>query len=176
MPFTVDDGPPDIDAVHVWTPAAGASPPALNSWDITAPAWPRIRLEQITGWRSLPEADDNRQPRTTTHGEFSYPGMMLGKTLVYEGAVRALDWISLKGPVNGMNQGFGERSTEGLMTVTPFSWIGGPVWVFTARVLSLDFDPKPDYVSSAPEPLSWGFALTLRMSDPYFYTSGTPYL
>jgi hypothetical protein len=175
MAYTAADGPPDLDGVHVWTPATGSAPPALNFWDVTAPAWPRIRLEQITGWRSLPEADDNRQPRTTTHGEFPYPGMMLGKTIVYEGQVRAKEWVTIKAPVHGMNQGFGERSLEGLMTITPFSWIGGVVWTFHARVLSLDFDPKPEYVP-APEPIRWGFALTLRMSDPYFYTGGVKYL
>lgn len=176
MAYTVADGPPDIDAVHVWTPAVGSAPPALNSWNVLAPSWPRIRLEQITGWRSLPDADDNRSPRTSSDGEFTWPGRMLGKTLVYEGAVRAQSWVTLKAPVNSMVLGFSERSSEGLMTVTPFSWIGGPVWTYNARVISLDFDPKPEYIPSAPEILSWGFALTLRMSNPYFTTDDEPYL
>lgn len=176
MPYTIADGPPDIDGTHAWAPAVGSAPPTLNDWNVLAPTWPRVRIEQITGWRSLPDADDNRDPRTTTHGEFPWPGMMLGKTIVYEGAVRALSWLTLKAPVNSMVLGFGERSQEGVMTVTPFSWIGGTVWTYSARVISLDFDPKPDYLPNAPEVLSWGFALTLRMSDPYFYADGDPYL
>lgn len=172
MPFTIADGPPGIDATHAWAPGSGSAPPVLNAWDIMAPTWPRIRIEQITGWRSLPDADDNRSPRTSDHGEFIWPGKMLGKTVVYEGEVRTLDWQTLRLPVNQMLQGYSERSLPGVMTVTPFAWIGGPVWTYNARVVSLDFDPKPEYIPGMTEALRWGFSLTMRMHDPYFY-SGT---
>lgn len=176
MAYTTADGPPDIDAVHAWDPATGSAPPALNAWDVTAPSWPRNRIEQITGWRSLPESDDNRQPRTAADGEVVYPGRLLGKTVVYEGSVRALTWVTLKAPVNAMVLGYADKSGEGVMTVTPFTWIGGPVWTYSARVISLDFDPKPEYEPGAPEPLRWSYVLTLRMSDPHFYSGETGYL
>jgi hypothetical protein len=175
MAYVVADGPPGIDAVHSWAPASGTGA-SLNFWDVTAPAWPRVRIEQITGWRSLPESDDNREARTLQGGEIVYPSLLLGKTIVYEAEVRALDWVTLNGVQNTMVQAFGNMSDEGTMTVTPFSWIGGPVWTYTARCTALDFEPKPTLERNAVEPLRWPFAVTLRMSDPHFYTGGVAYL
>jgi hypothetical protein len=180
MAYTTADGPPDVDASHAWAPFSGTgvtmnAPMTLTGTQPT-PGASRIMIEQITGWRSLPESDDNRAERTYGEGEIVFPGLLKGKTLVYEGQVRALDWTGLKGPANSMVLGFSNMSDEGVMTVTPHSFIGGPVWTYSARVLSLEFDPKPEVLLGAPEPFRWAFQLNLRMSDPRFYTGGSGYL
>jgi hypothetical protein len=178
--YDVTYGPPDLDATHLWTPASGPTVTLGYEMPLTSgrlvPPSSRIRIEQITGWRALPEAEDNRQPRTFGDGEITYPGKLLGKTLVYEGHALSVDWAGLKPLAQSMMLAFANMSDEGVMTVTPFEFIGGVVWTYSARVTGLTFDPKPEYLGTVHDALQWGFQLTLRMSDPHFYNDGDPYV
>jgi hypothetical protein len=183
MPYAVEHGPPDLDAIHTWTPATGqGAPPSLNDVraGLTAAtrSWPEIELHEIQGWRDLPDMQDNREGRTASIGDMPYPARTLGKTLVYKGAVIALDRLSLRETVNAIVQGFGDPDTgehpEGEMTVTPWAVPGGIVWTFTARVMGLAWDPAWNLEDDGF--FGVGFTLTLRMSDPLFYTSAVGYL
>ena len=169
MPYTAADGPPSHDATHAWSPATGPAPPTLNDQTVN----PRIVFGVeggITGWRVLPEADDNREARTTTDGEIPYPGKKLGKTIVYEMTVYGDTLQAVSAVQTSMLNGYGDMSGLGTMTVTPYPHIGGVTWQFQARVLSLDFDNRPEWRKELAQPWRWGFALSLRMMNPFFYT------
>lgn len=178
MSYTVDDGPPDLTAVHGWSPATGGAPPAINQQGGTnPPTMPWVRLLGITGWRSLPENEDLRDARTFGDGEIPYPSRKLGKTLVYELRVEARTVQSVQRCMTAVQRGFGDMNGEGQMTITPYGSFGGGVtWTYRARVM--DFEPGSVWAfwPQRYEHFTWEAALTLRMSDPYFYSGGVGYL
>lgn len=179
MTYVASDGPPSVDAKHEWDPATGTAPPALNAWTADPITFPFIKVEQIQGWRSAPEADDNREPRSYGPGEIAIPGELLGKTIVYELEVQANTRETCLGTVTSLLNGFGDRSGLGTMTVTPFASIGGVVWMYQARVLDFDADPLWTHNPAQTGAWRWAVRLHLRMLDPYFYTpnlAGTGYL
>lgn len=178
MAYTAEHGPPDVDGTHAWTPFVGTPPPVLNDQS----TWPRTRFmpdgDAITGFRALPESDDNREPRTNFDGEVGYPGRKVGKTLAYEMEVVSDSLQGLRFVQTGILNGFQDMSRLGLMTITPFAYIGGVVWQYKARVLSCEFDAKPVWDERAIDLIgggrmaawTWPFHLSLRMLDPFFYT------
>lgn len=190
MTYVAADGPPDVDAKHAWAPATGSTPPVINNWTADPVTLPYVGLQRISGWRDGADADDNREARTNDDGEIPYPGRLLGKTISYEGTVAAATREALAGQVTGLLNGYGDRSGLGTMTVTPFSSIGGVVWQYQARVLSVQFDPEPEFTAASGQrellPVigalgAWrrGYILSLRMTNPRFYTptlAGTGYL
>jgi hypothetical protein len=176
MPWLVADGPPMLTATHEWVPYGGGSI-VLNDQATNPPTLPFVRILQITGWRSLPESEDNRQPRTFTAGEIVYPSLTNGKTMTYECRVEAATVQTVDSLMTQTMRAFSDMSNEGGMVVTPYSSFGsGDVWNFNARVISFDPDPIWDYDDQRRAHFYWGFALSLRMSDPHFYTGGVGYL
>lgn len=178
MAYVAADGPPDLDATHAWAPATGSAPPTINDQGGTdPPTFPWIKIvKPISGWRALPESDDNRAPRTAGPGEITYPGEKLGKTVVYECEIRAKTRQSAMSTMTALLNGYGDTDGEGTMTVTPYASVGGVVWTYEARVLSLVPDVEFGYSPHRAWQWAWGFQLNLRMSDPLFYTGGTGYL
>lgn len=125
---------------------------------------PRIEIDRITGLWSLPEADDNRAPRTAQDGEIVYPSFRRGKTITYTGRVIAATALSLRALQMGFLGAFGERSDEGTMVM---SHSGAPSYYYIARVLALDMDEEQTFSQdSVPSPFQRGFDLSLRMSHP----------
>lgn len=179
MAYEVQDGPPDLEAVHQWDPGGtefNAAPWPINRQELKDTGFPWIKLLGITGWRALPESDDNREPRTLIHGEIAYPGKLLGKTVVYECQIRATTkQLVLRGLTAAVN-GFGEKGILGVMTVTPYASIGGPTWTYNARVLDLTHDNAPTWSRKFVDAWRIGFSLSLRMTDPFFFAEGNPYL
>ena len=180
MAYVAADGPPDIDATHAWAPATGTAPPVLNDQarGATGPATlPWVRIASIDGWRDLPEIDDRRAPKTVGDGEIDYPSRTLGKTVVYVCQVRGQTKEQTRGRLSAIIAGYGlSLSAKGTMTVTPYAAVGGPAWTFQARTLAIDSDSAWTYVAGGWGPYRWGFTLSLRMSDPRFYTGGVGYL
>jgi hypothetical protein len=178
MTYVTGDGPPDIDATHAWAPVTGTAPPTLNVAGAggAAPVLPWIKVRAIDGWRDFPETIDNRAGRTFGVGEIAYPARVLGKTVVYQCEVQAATRESARGTLSLAIAGFGlSMSDEGTMTVTPFTVPGGPAWTYTGRVIALDSDSTFTKLSGVWGPFRWGFTLSIRMSDPRFYTGGVGY-
>ncbi len=178
MAYSVLHGPPAMDAFHEWAPATGTAPPVINDTNTEQPEFPRIVLERPpAGWRSLPELTDNRAPRTFSAGEITYPSRRLGKTLVYECTLQCNDdREDFLLEQNAIVQGFADQDDEGVMTVTPWPVPGGVVWTYSARVLDLQFDPEWTLDGEREIVYSWGFVLTLRLSEPLYYTGGNGYV
>lgn len=177
MAYVANDGPPDIDAKHAWVPAAGTSPPVLNDPGAGGPPpLPWVKVTAIDGFRDMPEMVDNRAPRTFGAGEITYPARVLGKTLVYQCEIRAASRESVRGTLSALLRGYyASRSDEGTMTITPYTIPGGVVWTYTARCLAIDADSSFSLARGVWGPYRWGLTISLRMSDPLFYTGGTGY-
>ena len=178
MAYVATDGPADLDATHAWAPATGSAPPTLNVSGVggVAPVLPWIKVTSVDGWRDLPETVDNRAARTFGAGEIAYPARVLGKTLVYQLEIRAATRESVRGTLTACLNGFGTDTNEGTMTVTPFTVPGGVTWTYAGRVTALDSDSAFTYSSGLWGPFRWGLTVTIRMSDPHFYTGGVGYL
>jgi hypothetical protein len=181
MAYTASHGPPLKDATHQWDPPTTSNPPVINDVQREPLVLPQIELLRCTGWRDLPDLVDNRAPRTVGVGEMLYPPRYTGKTLVYEcemqagpddttGAARE----SLLAMQMSLVAGFGDRDSEGVMTVTPWAAPGGVTWTYSALVTDLKFDPEWKLDANDVITYRWEFSLTLRMSDPHFYTGSPP--
>jgi hypothetical protein len=176
MAYDPSHGPPALDATHQWDPATVSNPPALGDTHREPIVLPQIEIVGITGWRDLPEMIDNRAPRTFGVGEVPYPPRFTGKTLVYECEMQADDRLDLMVMQMSLVTGFGDRDVEGAMTVTPWPAPGGVAWTYSALVTDLKFDPAWKLDGESQIQYRWGFTLTLRMSDPRFFTGGVGYL
>lgn len=182
MAYTAAHGPPALDAVHTWAPPTATAPPALGDTQREPIVLPQIQVLRITGLRGLPEFVDNRVARTLGMGEIPLPSRTTGRTLVYECEVQTgpddLTGVAredLLAAQNALIVGFGDRDTEGVMTITPWAAPGGVVWTYSARATDLQFDPEWKLDAQTVIAYRWGFSLTLRMSDPLFYTGGVGY-
>ena len=178
MAYVAADGPPDIDATHAWVPATGSAPPTLNVAGTggNPPVLPWVKVLGIDGWRDAPEIVDNRAARTFGVGEIAYPARMLGRTVVYQLEARAVSRESVRGAVSACMTGFMTNMSEGTMTVTPFTVPGGVVWTYTGRVIALDADSTFTKAAGVWGPFRWGLTVTIRMSNPLFYTGAVGYL
>lgn len=177
MPWTLANGPPETNAIHLWTPSASSSavaPPAINDPGGAFPAnLPWIKLLRVNGYRKAPEKEDNREGRTYGVGEMMYPPRVLGKTLGYELEARSNTDQECAQLVTACLNGFYVGDVEeGTMTVTPFASIGGNAWTYSAAVI--DVDPGEGFTFSRKRRgyFRWRFTIALRMSDPVFYTTG----
>ena len=160
MPTAIADGPGGLECVH-----------QVNGLDLGEQAsFPRYKLDRITGLFSLPEADDDRRPRTAMIGEVTYPSYPRGKTIVYEGRVQSSDLQELREMSTALRSACGERSLELPVYITPDAAWGADHWGYYGRVMQLDMDEE-QIVSplDARGPYQRRFTLGLRMSDPRFY-------
>lgn len=172
MPYTTDHGVPDIDATHAWTPVTGPTPPVINDHGN-----PWIKLLGAPGMHDGPESDDNREPRTIQDGEIVYPGFKLGRTFTLNCEAQAENELDMRLMLTTARRGFTFNMVdEGLMTVVPYSGVGGPTWTYHARVIA--FDPADDFTWERNRvwKFRWPFAITLRMSDPLYYSSSVGYV
>lgn len=178
MPWVTANGPPPPHVLtHMWTPGSGPSPPVLgDKGDVSPAELPYVKVLSVKGWRSSPEIEDNRDPRTAGEGEFPYPIRVLGKPLVYKCEVWAENIWDVTTLINQCALGFTtNQSDEGVMTLEPYSGYGGTVWTFGARVIDFDPDEEHNHSWHRVGKFRWGFLLSLRMSNRLFYTGGVGY-
>lgn len=167
-PFTTTHGIVELVSVWAFTPASGPTPPAINDHGTS---W--IKLESAPGLHDAPEADDNRDARTTEDGEITYPGYKLGRTFSLKGTIYANNEHELYALLTPLRRGYTTNMVdEGSFTVTPYSGIGGPVWNLSVRVLGFHPDEIFTHNRGREFPYRWGFELVFRQSDPLFYSGG----
>lgn len=158
---------PGLDARQTWDDAF-----TLNRWtdDAGAELWPRVLIDEIEGWRSRPDAEDNRDPAIGRIGEIPRRGQLRGKSLTYKGRVEALSATELEGYADEFEAAFCHTETGRMVGTTH------PLRPHQAAVV---FEAEPTGFD-CPEELTYGphhenrgfgrpFVLTLRMSDPRFY-------
>lgn len=168
-PFGIEDGILGLEGIH-----------RLNDMlDINVQTgWPRVELDRITGLHSLPDVDDNREPRYGRSGERTYLGFVRGKTIVYEGRVLGRDLWQLRSHTHALREainakGASARSKEGDIVVRPHSAIGGVTHRYEARFLSFECDDVQEFgCDTMPTAYQRSFVLTVRQSDPRYYVVG----
>lgn len=175
MPVTMIDGPGGLEFTHNWAPGDGSTAVLMNkllTTDLSTVLLPRIKFEAMPGFRSLPDAQDNRQDRTARIGESTLPSMARGKTFTINGKLQAANMTDLRGLERQMLAAFGERDLEGTWSAIPLAaWdtvnAGTKYWQATMRVLQ--YEPQTDFpagVNALPTPYQLPFLLGMRMSDP----------
>lgn len=171
MPFVVS--PPALDlAAAIW------GKEGRHTWDdaITlgdTGEWPNATIDVLTGLADLADAEDIRGVATGRGGEVAYRSVRRGKTVSYEGRLRATSRNELRAMQAAARAAFADEATEKQMVVTPpdFALPDGDTFLYTARALAFT---SPD-AEVSPFRRSRGherpYALTVRMSDPRHYTA-----
>jgi len=172
MAVAMTDGPLGLEAMHVWAPDDGGDPITLN--DRTS--MPRFWFDSIGAFKSLPDADDNRQPRTARVGESVFPSLVRGRTFTPQGRIMARSPQELRQMQALLHRALGERDKEGLWASVPNAAYGDNThyWQTRARVIQLDCDDdfQAD-VDAMPSPWQLAFTLGVRQSDPrWTWTDG----
>lgn len=174
MPFVVSPptedlapGPWGIEGKHNWdaTIVLGDK----SGW----PGQPYAKVDRITGLASLGDAEDIRDLNAGGIGEIARRSSRRGKTVTYEGKLRARSRDQLRAMETAMRAAFADQQVEKEMVIAPpdFAMPDGESYLFRARSLSLDI---PD-VETSPFGPALGherpFALSLRASDPRIYSA-----
>ncbi len=182
MAYTAANGIPTIEGTHEWVPFTGTAPPVINDQGAGAsatppgPTLPWTKLLGAPGIRRGPDFDDARGKRTLAEGEYPYPSLPVGKTVVMTCQVRALTLESVTETYTSFLTGFTENmDDDGTMTSTPYDFIGGVVWTWTARCIAFDPDESWSHFPKRRAPFRWGFSVSLRMSTARFYTDDVGY-
>jgi hypothetical protein len=183
MPVAIQDGPLGLEGIHRFYPGrAGAQDAAddtvdpwvdLNNRDVNPRnGGSRVKLDQIGNFRSLPESDDNRDSPAGRIGERAWPSLQRGKTMTYEGWVQSPTLQALRAYQTQLTRFLGDKNNEGRMVIRPHGDYGSMVTRFDARVIDLEIPEEQTVGPRHPmKPWQRPFTLTLRMSDPRFYSS-----
>jgi hypothetical protein len=157
---TLLEGPLGLLGLHTWNELT------IGSAGVTD--YPRYHLDNITGLRDRPEAEDNREANTGRPGEAVYPSEIRGKTIVYEGRIIANDPVSAAVARTALLAATAS-SVPGTLTIGPPAARGGVEWIAFARVLTCVCDEKLTRSDNHPHPWQYDFVLSLRMHIPTFF-------
>jgi hypothetical protein len=165
MSVAITDGILGVESQMNWNGGAAI---------LNAGGFPRAKVNRITGLHDLPDADDNRENNTGYAGEQPYVGHARGRTIVYEGVLKAQTLPQLRAYGNALRAAFQDRSGEKVMTHAPHVTWGAISHFFYARVINWSSpEDQTSYSGSAmPTPWQRPFVLTLRQSDPRYYVTG----
>lgn len=109
---------PGAEGIFSWTPP-GAAEAALElgreKADDGTPVWPRFHLERITGLGGLGEAEDTRDRPPGAPREIARRSLRRGKSVVFEGTLRARDLLELREAEALFRAAFDDISAEGRM-------------------------------------------------------------
>lgn len=136
--------------------------------DSGAELWPRYKLKSVSGLMSLGDAEDNRDLPVGRVGELARLAYRRGKTVVYEGAIKAQSLLQLREAEANLRAAFAEESGEGCMDVRPHpldtQWVGVPEKFFEGRALTCE-------VVDVQNSKTWerGFVVAVRMGDPRYF-------
>jgi hypothetical protein len=136
--------------------------------DRASVASPNYWVETIPGLQSLPDAEDLRDLATGRSGEIARRSVRRGKTITYNGSVRARSAADMRSGMAALTAAF-QDMVEGQMVITPNpSYAPGVTRTYNARALSCD--PGDEVLDpNARWPFQMPFVIGLRMSDPRFY-------
>ena len=134
--------------------------------------WPNLKLKTIGGLLSLGESEDNRDKRLGDVGEITRLSSRRGKSITYEGWIRARTDKSMREQSDLLREAFAEQSTEGVMEVQPhplhpeLSLV--PQVFYGARALGVE-------IVDVQESKFWTrrFVAALRTSDPRYFEPST---
>lgn len=130
---------PGLNGTHAWSIGAGGlSPHALDGTpsglvlNTGRGSWPRYKLSAIPGLRSRREAEYSAASPVGRSGELPRPVIARGKTVVYDGTVRARTLLELEAAIDRLEAAFaddllGTMSVDTLLGLSAFSVSGNSV-------------------------------------------------
>lgn len=157
------------EGIHKWVSADGVEVELNRLKDtVGVPVRPYVRLREA-GLASLGDATDNRDARVGADGEIPRTSHRRGKTVPYEGVIRAGSARELRAYQAELRAAFANRSDEGQMEVFPHELnpefdTGEGRSLFHARVLGLEMLDVRD-----TQRFESTFVLALRMSDARYF-------
>jgi len=163
---------PGIDGEHRWyPPGSGDVAVILNQkfdTDGTTRIWPWFKVTRVTGLWSLGDPQDVRDNRVGADGEIPRLSRRRGKTVVYEGVIKARSRLELIECRDELAAAFEDMTGEGTMVG---SWhgenedLGGEdARYFRGRALTCDVvDEQTSQKHERP------FVVSIRLSDPNFF-------
>lgn len=155
------------EGVQAWTGADG-SILALNRRDL----WPHYEVRRIPGLHRGGDFEAQSDNATQRTGEVPREGERAGKSMTYEGLVKARSLPDLLSAVESFQAAFADTA-EGTMVHSPHPDYPGadlPTRTLHCRVLEASVD---DEQAVDPHRSSFGyerpFSLSVRLSDPRYY-------
>jgi hypothetical protein len=134
---------------------SGAVPVMLNRLidDNGVKSLPCYKLTKIGGLMGTGESGAKADARVRAEGEIPRRSFRRGKTITYEGLIKARSRSELRHAEAALRGAFADQSTEGLVIVTPHPLYddSGAYRYFRARALTCDID---DAVSHGPTRVS----------------------
>lgn len=180
MSVAMADGPGGLEFTHQFAPGDGGTAVLMNklmTTDLSTILLPRVKFDRMPGFRSLPEADDNREQRTARIGSTVLPSLVRDKTFTVDGKLQAANMTDLRGLERQMLAAFGERNVEGTWSAIPLAaWdpVNGATDYWQASMRVMAYEPQTDFpagLNALPSAYQLPFVLTMRMSDPrWFWT------
>lgn len=159
--FTIAHGAGGLWEIHEWHGGYG-SPLQLNT---EAGDDPRIYVQRIPGLHALPDRPDPRQRKVARIGETPFPTSPDGKTVTYEGEIKASSVPVLRELRTAMLAAFADTVNEGYMDLLPQSADSSPAGRFYGKVLALD----PPEELGGPKGFDRAFTLSFRLSNPRIF-------
>ena len=155
------------EAIVKWT-APDATEFEMNRIrdDSGDPVRPYVKLRRV-GHASLGDAPDNRDPLVGADGEVPRLSRRRGKTVPYEGIIRAESVRELREYQAEIRQAFSDRNSEGRVDVIPHPLatdLAGMDRYFNARVIGLEMEDVRD-----TQRFESTFVLGLRLSDARYW-------
>jgi hypothetical protein len=160
-----------IEGHHAWTPP-GASEPAIvlgrTHDDAGELVWPHFKLLRVTGLGSTGEPEDNRDRPPGRGGETARLSRRRGKSVVYEGEVKARTLLELREAEATFRAAFDGLETEGRMDAYWHPLLAefeeAPAKFYEARALTAD-------IVDVQATTRWDrpFVVGLRMGDRRYF-------
>lgn len=164
-----------IEGRHAWTPPdAGAAAVVLGRVldDAGKAVWPHYKLDSVSGLHSLGDSEDNRDKKVGQIGENPRLSQRRGKTITYEGWIRARSLKSLREADSDLREAFAEQSGEGRMDVSwhPLNaeFAGEEARFYEARALGVEIIDTQQSMRYERK-----FLVVVRTSDPGYFENVT---
>ncbi len=163
---------PGIEGRHAWIPPGEDDPVIVLNKPVNdagnADVWPCFKVRRVTGLYSLGDPQDVRDNRVGADGEIPRMSRRRGKTVVYEGTIKARTRLELLTARDTLIAAFNDMTGEGTMVGSwhPLNteFDGEDPRYFKARALTCEvIDEQTTTKHERP------FVLSLRMSDAKFY-------
>lgn len=160
-----------IEGIHAWTPpGAGAALIELGRKldDSGGKVWPRYEIVRISGLTSTGEPEDNRDRPPGRALEISRRSQRRGKTVTYEGLIKARTLIQLREAEAALRAAFDALATEGRMDVSWHPLYAAaesiPPKFYEARALTCE-------IAEVQEGERWdrSYVVGLRMGDRRYF-------
>lgn len=140
--------------------------------DANVQVWPRHTIKTISGLHSIGEPENRADLPVRRMGEIGRLSYRRGKTVSYEGWIKAKTLRSLREAEAAFRAAFADEGAEGRMYVTPHplnpDWSGVPQKFYVARSLGAEVVDSQD-----TENYKRRYLVALRLHDPRYFDEET---